>query len=143
MVVFATPNWAAGHAMQRLLIITAVVMAISAVGIFLGARLVRRGSTTMGWLVLLVGCLIPVVCYFARPQVVPLENGTHPLGSDPSNKITEGMARDEVRTILGPPHQRNRANDRETWIYWSNSFAGNRFDVEFGPDGRVTRTHGN
>ncbi len=45
MVIFATPDWAAGHSLQRLLIVWAVVLAISAVGIILGARSLRCKSS--------------------------------------------------------------------------------------------------
>ena len=52
------------------------------------------------------------------------------------------MTSDEVRAILGPPHQRKRSHDRETWIYWIDLYGGHLVGVDFGPDGRVTRTYG-
>ncbi len=147
MIVFAAANWAAGYALQRLLIISAVILAVSAVGVILGARLLRSKSSTArkctGGLLLLGSCLLPIFCYFARPDAVRLDNGTHPLGSYPGNKIREGMSGDEVKAILGPPHQRNKNNDRETWIYWTESYGGYWVGVDFGPDGRVTNLYGN
>ena len=71
MITLATAHWAVGYAMQRLLIISAVVLAISAIGVFLGARLLGRGSAKLGWLLLVMGCLLPFFSYFARPRYSP------------------------------------------------------------------------
>ena len=122
MVIFATPDWAAGYVAECLLIISAVVLVISAVGIVLGVGLLRSQSSTgikfAGGLLLLGSCLFPFFCYFATPRAeVRLENGTHPLGSYPNGKIQEGMSCDEVKAILGPPQQRDKYKDQETWIY--------------------------
>ena len=143
MITFASPNWAAGDAMQRLLIFSAVVMAISVVGIILGVRVLRHGSAKLGWVLVLMGCLLPIFCYYAAHHTIRLDNGTHRLGSYPGDKIKVGMSGDEVKAILGPPHQRQKDIDRETWIYWSDSYGGYRFGVEFGADGHVTGTYGN
>jgi outer membrane protein assembly factor BamE (lipoprotein component of BamABCDE complex) len=148
MVIFATPDWAAGYVMQRLLIISAVVLAISAIGILLGVRLLSgklsTGRKFAGGLLLLGGCLFPFICYFATtPAEVRLENGTHPLESYPSGKIQQGMSRDDVKAILGPPQQRDANHDRETWMYLIDPYGEHWFGVDFGPDGRVTHTYGN
>ncbi len=147
MVIFATPNWAAGHVGQWLLIISTVVLAISAIGILLGVRLLSdklsTGRRFAGGLLLLGGCLFPFFCYFAAPHAeVRLENGTHPLGSYPNGKIQEGMSRDDVKAILGPPQQRGKYKDRETWMYLIDPYGEHWFDVDFGPDGHVTNTYG-
>ena len=132
-----------GSAMQRLLIVSAVVLANIAVAVILGVLLLRRGSTKLGRLLVLVGCLLPLCCYLARPNAVPSENGSHPIEIDRRNKVREGMSGDEVRAILGPPHQRKRSNDRETWIYWIDTYGGSWVGVDFGADGRVTKMYGN
>jgi len=143
MVILATPDWTAGHALQRLLIVWAVVLAISAVGIILGARLLRGkssvGKRCAGCLLLLVSCLLPIFCY--STHLVGYDK--RPLGSSASKQIMEGMSGDEVKAILGMPHQRNKNNDGETWIYWIDSYDGYRFGVNFGPNGRVTDMYGN
>ena len=146
MGIFATANWAAGYAMSCLLIVSAVVLAISVVGIILGARLLRStspaGRRCGRGLLLLVACLLAICCYVARPQAVRLQNGTHPLGIYPSNKIQEGMSREDVEAILGPPYQRDEYNDRETWSYLVDPHGERFFFVDFGPDGRATSTYG-
>src|SRR3954465_4149577 len=56
-------------------------------------------------------------------------------------KIKNGMTRDEVRSLLGPPH--GRGDDRQDaidWTYRCDFFGGTRFRVHFGPDSRVTST---
>ena len=54
-------------------------------------------------------------------------------------KIKNGMTRDEVRSLLGPPHGRD--DDSQGAIYWTyrcDFFGGTLFRVHFGPDDRVT-----
>jgi outer membrane protein assembly factor BamE (lipoprotein component of BamABCDE complex) len=56
-------------------------------------------------------------------------------------KIRNGMTKDEVRSLLGPPH--GRGDDRQDtidWTYRCDFFGSTRFRVHFGPDGRVTST---
>ena len=72
-----------------------------------------------------------------------MEYGNYPLGSYPNGKITEGMTRDEVSAVLGSPHERFTSDDEESWYYWIDSFGIGYFCVRFGPEGRVTGTHGN
>ena len=144
MVIFATPTW--GYAMHWPLIVVAAVLAISLVGIVLGVRLLGSkafaGRKFGGCVLLLVGCLLIIWCYSAWPNTIPLENGTHPIGSYPNNKILEGMSRDEVKATLGLPFRREEYNDQETWIYLIDSYGDCWFGVSFGPDGRVDHTYG-
>ena len=137
MVIFATPDWAAGNAMQHLLIISAAILAISVGGAVLGVKLLRSKSSAgrkfAGCLLLLRSGLLPFFCYFSAPHAeVRLENGTHLLGSYPSGKIKEGMSRDDVKAISGPPQQNNANNDRETWIYLIDPHGEYWFGVDFG-----------
>jgi hypothetical protein len=152
---FATPNFAAGGTIFRFVLIAwvdgtgmmfvlavwAVVLACFVVGIIFGARLLRRGSAMLGWLLVLVSCLLPIFCYVAPPHLFRLAYGSYPLGDrDPSlcGGIKEGMSRDEVQAILGPPHRRSlNANREETWTYFWEWYGVGFYAVKFGPDGRV------
>jgi len=58
----------------------------------------------------LVSCLLPIFCY--STHIVGYDK--RPLGSSASKQIMEGMSVDEVKAILGPPHQRNKNTDGET-----------------------------
>jgi hypothetical protein len=51
-------------------------------------------------------------------------------------KIKEGMTRDEVRSLLGEPHEAHVFGD--CWLYWEGwPSSGSLLHVHFGPDGRV------
>ena len=132
---------------MRLLTISAVLLTISVVGIVLAVRLLRSkspaGRTFAGCLFLLAGCLLTSCYYLPWPQPLPMKNGTHPLGSYPSNKIQKGMFPDEVKAILGPPYEREKDNDRESWTYLIDPYGDYWFGVDFGPDRQVTSTYGN
>jgi hypothetical protein len=144
MVIFATPDFGAGGIIFMFVLIAwAVVLAISVGGIILGTRLLRRGTSKLGWMLVLASCFLPVFCYVAPPYLFRLEYGNYPLGSYPNNKIEEGMSQDEVVAILGPPHRRYEQNGNECWQYYIDSFDIRWFGVDFGPDGRVTHTYGN
>jgi outer membrane protein assembly factor BamE (lipoprotein component of BamABCDE complex) len=51
--------------------------------------------------------------------------------------IKVGMARDEVRSLLGEPYLTGACGGDE-WDYKCNPAGGARFRVFFGPDNRVT-----
>jgi hypothetical protein len=53
------------------------------------------------------------------------------------------MSTDDVLSILGSPHERSKEGEDEHWYYWIDSFGLYYFGVHFGPDGRVSFTHGN
>jgi hypothetical protein len=147
MVIFASPDWGGAALGNLLLMIASVaILSLAAVGIILGIKLLKRGSSarkTLGVLLLLVSGLFPVFCFVAPPYIVRLECGNYPIGSYPNGKIQEGMSFHEVEAILGSPHQRDQLGGREQWIYWIDSFGIYYFGVDFGPDGHVTHTYGN
>jgi hypothetical protein len=126
----------------------AVVVMLSAGGVLCGAQLLcrkaSRAKKVAGGALLLVSCIVPIFCYYAPPYVVRLKYGSYPLGSQPRHRIKEGMSNCEVMTILGQPQQHfKEASDRETWVYWIDSYGAHKFAVDFGPDERVTNTYGN
>jgi hypothetical protein len=148
MVIFATPDFGtSGIIVLFRLIAWVFVLAICVGGIILGARLLRRGSLTLGWLLLLVSCFLPIFCYVAPPHLFRWAYGSYPLEDRDHcryGEIKVGMPSDEVQAILGPPHHRWKYGDgRETWNYKWEWYGAGFFDVEFGPDGRVDRTCGN
>lgn len=139
MVIFAQMDFgASGYGVLLMLIAWVVVMAISAGGIILGTRLLRRSSSKLGWMLVLVSCFLPIFCYVAPPHLFRLTYGSYPLERRPSyNKIEEGMSGDEVVAILGPPHERQRINGQENWYYRLDSFGIDSYCVTFGADRRV------
>jgi hypothetical protein len=50
-------------------------------------------------------------------------------------KIKNGMTRDEVRSVLGAPHQGGG-----TWLYWGTRLRGRVLRVHFGDDDYVSST---
>jgi hypothetical protein len=146
-MIFATPDFgASGAIVLCLLLAWAIVLVLVAVGIACGLRLLKNGSArarTWGGLLVLLSGLVPLSCCLLPPHAVRIAYGNYPLGSYPSNKIQEGMTKKEVLAILGPPHERFEEHDGESWYYWIDSFDISYFAVRFGPDGRVTGTHGN
>lgn len=50
------------------------------------------------------------------------------------SKIKTGMTKDEVRSVLGRPHE----DEGDEWIYWETRFADAKLLVRFGDDNRVT-----
>jgi hypothetical protein len=53
------------------------------------------------------------------------------------------MSTDEVKALLGTPHERYKQGEEESWYYWIDSFDAGWFGVRFGPDGRVLSKYGN
>jgi hypothetical protein len=147
MILFATPDFGASFIISIfLLIIFAVILFVAGIGIFYGSKLLKSekaGRRKNGGLLIMISIFIPLFCLLAPPHLVRLTYGNYPIGSYPSDKIHKGMTFDEVESALGPPHQRTSESDRETWIYWIDSFAINYCGVDFGPDRRVSAIYGN
>ena len=149
MGIFAAPEFGvSGIIVVIVLIVWAVIVLLAVGGVLFGAQLLwhksSRAKRVAGGLLLVVSCLLPVVCYFAPPYIVRLEYGNYPIGSYARSRIREGMSGNEVLMLLGPPQKRFReAADRETWIYWMDSYGAHWFGVDFGPDEHVTDTFGN
>ena len=146
-MLFATPDFGAGATVSGLLCLAwAVVFVLIALGIGWGSKLLRSESPKArmsGLLIVLVSGMVPVSCCLGPPHAVRIVYGNYPLGSYPNGKIKEGMTKDEVAAILGSPHERFIRADEESWYYWLDSFGIGYFGVRFGPEGRVTGTHGN
>jgi|SRR5579872_1358766 len=150
MPVFATPDFGTGGGIACcVLFVWGIALALVIVGIVRGARLLKTGvpqDRKRGILLILVCATLPAFCYFGPPYFDRVVYGNFPIGSYEigKNKIKEGMSKEEVESLLGPPHERNdRSDGSASWYYWIDSFGINWFGVQFGTDGRVTSTHGN
>jgi hypothetical protein len=147
-MIFATPDFGASAGISCcVFFVWAVVLVGVSFGIGWGVRLLKNQSLKVrraGLLLVVASGLVPFLCCFGPPQVIRLVYGNYPIGSYPSNKINEGISEDEVLEILGRPHERiKRGDDGERWYYWIDSFGISWVCVRFGPEGRVTGTHGN
>jgi hypothetical protein len=145
MSLFATDFGAGSTFVFFLLIAWLVLLVLAAIGSIQGVRLLIRGSPRVriyGLLLALGSLLIPLSCYFGPAQIFKLVYGSYPLGEYPTGKITPGMTTDQVLGILGPPHQRDKRDKGEEWIYDLDSWGIGYFGIDFGPDGRVTHTGG-
>jgi hypothetical protein len=122
------------------------VLGIGAVGIVRGVILLRRPPPrrrSSGILYIVAGVLLPVSCCGGPSVLFRLYHDTPPLGSYPNGVVREGMSSDEVRALLGNPHQVNdRYPQQVTWLYWLDAIGLNWFTVIFGPDGKVAHTGG-
>jgi hypothetical protein len=146
-MIFATPDFGASAAIASIVGLAWLVIIVCAIGgTAWGVRRLRSGepkSRKSGTLLVVVSLLIPFLCCFGPSQAIRIIYGNYPLGSYPNNKIQEGMSQDEVVAILGTPHERHGRADGEGWYYWIDSLGILYFGVQFGPDRKVTSTHGN
>jgi hypothetical protein len=148
MTIFATPDFgAAGAIALVLLVVWAVVLAFVVLGIRRRGQKFRSESPAdhKCGLLLLLGCaVVPLLCWQGPPHAVRLAYGNYPLGRYPNRLIEEGTLSDEVRRILGGPHERVAGYEgTESRYYWIDSFGARYFGVQFDSNGRVTGTHGN
>lgn len=144
MVLFATPDFgASGVLVLFVLIAWAIVLAFVGIGVVCGSKIAAQGRRAMGFVCVGISLVVPLMCCFGPPHAIRLMYGNYPLGRYPNGVISEGMTPDDVIARLGTPHERTQRNDRESWYYWLDSFGIGYFGVNFGPDGRVTGTHGN
>jgi outer membrane protein assembly factor BamE (lipoprotein component of BamABCDE complex) len=124
-----------------------MVVAITVLGIIRGLGLLSDESSARrrrGLLYLVASVLLPLCCWIGPSQVVRLEYGNYPIGEDSQkDRIREGMTMDEVTSMLGTPHERHSEAGKELWFYWMDAYSIFWFAVDFGPDGRVTKTYGN
>jgi hypothetical protein len=123
------------------------VLGISVAGIARGVVILRGPPPTRRWsgvVLIFAGALLPVCCCSGPSVLFRLHHETPPLGRYPNSVVKEGMSPDEVRTLLGAPHQVNdRDPERVTWLYWLDPVELGWFMVTFGADGKVDHTGGN
>jgi hypothetical protein len=107
--------------------------------VLIGAKLFRRLLLMAG----LAGtcclscCLLPSIAF-------RLEYGRPPLAEEKYDTSLEtvkpGMTFDEVRAVLGEPHEKypsSRDDEGEVWLYWTDSIKLGYLGVQFSKEGRV------
>ncbi len=145
-MIFASPDFGASGSVVLMLLAAWLLLAGVVVGAVIAVQLLRRDSTgsKIGGALLLSACvLLPLTCCVGPPYFVRVVYGNYPLGQYPNGVVREGMTGDEVRALLGSPHERYVHDREETWFYWLDSFDIHWFGVFYGPDGRVKSTSGN
>jgi SmpA / OmlA family len=131
------------------LFVWASALVLVTIGSGRGARLLKTGvpeDRKRGILLILECAMLPLFCYFGPPYFDRVVYGNFPIGSYEAGKkkIKEGMTKEQVESLLGPPHGRSdRSDGSASWYYWIDSFGIAWFGVQFGTDGRVTGAHGN
>jgi hypothetical protein len=147
MSIFATPDFgASGVIACFILCVWGTVWLLVLIGILVARKWLRLGTVrARRWAValLLLSASLPLCCCLGPDHLVRIVYGNYPLGRYPNGVIEKGMTPDEVLSKLGPPHSRNRNGDGESWYYMLDAYDMFYFGVIFGPDGRVTGTHGN
>lgn len=146
-MLIATPDFgASGIIVLFVLAGWLVLLLLIGMGIFFGARMCRSKSMrskTVGRILIIVSVLAPVAAAVAPPFVFRLAYGGYPIGHYPSDKIKGGMSSSEVTAILGPPHERYKRGNEETYLYYLDSFGVHYCGVIVGSDGTVDHLHGN
>ena len=146
-MIFATPDFGTGAALSLCLaIVYATVFGLVVVGVLWRTRLLEKSLPTarkFGVFLMLACGVAPLFCCLAPPIAVRIVYGNYPIGRYPNKEIQDGMSADEVQATLGRAHERCTQHDGEQWYYWIDAYGIRWFCVRFGPEGRVTGTHGN
>ena len=146
-MLFASPDFGAGAAVMQILCgIGLFVFGVAAVAVVRGVILIRRPPPNRRWpgvVLIVAGVLLPISCCSAPSVLFRLNHNTPPLGRYPNGVIQKGMSPDQVRQLLGTPHQVNdRDPARVTWLYWLDPIELGWFMVTFGEDSKVDHTGG-
>jgi hypothetical protein len=144
MTMLATDFGASGAIILMVLIAWITVLLIVGVGVWHGSRLLKAESPASwksGRIVLLLSALLPLLCCVGPPISTRIIYGNFPIRANADNQVREGMTMDEVRSLLGTPHDRSETQDGEWWYYWYDSFSIAYVCIHFGPEGRVTGRH--
>ncbi len=149
MTVLAFAAVGAGAAACFWLVVAVVTFVLVLAGAARGVGLVRRQSRQSrraGAALLAVCAVVPLACCVGPSLLFRLEHGRFPLGAIPGYEVREAMERDrlttdEVIARFGLPHQRDKFDDGEDWLYATDALGmSDFFLVQFGPDGRVKHT---
>jgi hypothetical protein len=144
MTIFATDFGASAGIAAIVCSAWAVVLLVVGIGVWRGSRLLDSDSPSSrksGRLVLLLTASLPLFCCVGPPLSIRFATGNFPISANADDRVHEGMTMDEVRTLLGTPHDRNESQDGEWWYYYTDSFSINFVCIHFGSDGRVTGRH--
>ena len=117
-----------------------LVLLIVCIGVWRGCKLLHtesRANRNSGRTLLLLTALLPLFCCAAPPLSVRVLYGNFPVMQGAVDQVQQGMSADEVRSLLGTPHERRESEFGQLWHYWTDSFGTRVLYVDFGPDGRV------
>jgi hypothetical protein len=82
--------------------------------------------------------LVPIVCFAVLVAMGWWCMAAPALPPDKMAAVNQGMTREEVQSLLGPPQSESRESDgSETWMYHRRTWA--MFLVAFSPEGHVVR----
>src|SRR5262249_33960499 len=95
--------------------------------------------TPRRWLVVVSLFLASVLsCCFPPNVVVRIYYGNWPIGDPNKYKYGPGMTQEQIRSVLGSPHVRDRYEDgSERWCYYCDAFGMNIVSILFDRDGIV------
>jgi hypothetical protein len=145
-MIFAAPDFGAGRMVLLILLgIWLAILAASVLSLLRGVLLLRRPSTRKwtGVLLILTGLLLAWCCCSGPSVLFRLHHDTPPLGHYPNGVVKVGMSPDEVRSLLGAPHQIDDSDSRRVkWLYWLDAIELDWFMVTFDPDDKVDHTGG-
>lgn len=122
------------------LFVWAMVLCFAGIGFLWSCRF--RDTDSPGWrnvriTVMVLSGLIPLSCCVLPPVWFRTQFGSFPTGNI-SSKVHKGMTKEEVLTVLGPPHRQYPDDEPQGWYYYNDSYGLSAESVWFGPDGRVT-----
>ncbi len=133
-MLFATPDFGAGATVFGFIIIVGLVtVAITVVGILWAMALLKRGSRTAKscGLFLLVVSVLPVTYCLAPNILARWKYGRFLLLTDPSVSIAKGMSMEEVKAIVGDPHEHFPGYQGESWFYYVAPFGFGWWGIDF------------
>jgi SmpA / OmlA family len=143
-MLFASPGMGPpGWVVIGVALFCLTVLGLSLLGIATGITLLMRPIADrqrlkgIAWLA--AGVLLPLGCCVTPEVQFRLTHRTPPIGSTAGNAIRPGMNADEVRAILGEPHEVLGPSKTDTWHYHESSLAGHFF-VSFDANGVVVKT---
>src|SRR5262245_22418405 len=135
-MLFASPDFGAGATVMGVICgIGFVVLVVGIIAVVRGLILITRQPPDYRWrglVFILAGVLLPISCCSAPSIMFRVNHDTPPLGSYPNGVIQEGMTPDDVRGLLGNPHQVYEQDpQRVTWLYWIDRYEIGWFMVTF------------
>lgn len=144
-MILASPDFGAGGALLLLLAIAWVIIGAFSMSCFLLGLKWSETETPKARkfkkFLLLLSVGIPLGCYFAPRLVFRCVHGRYPLwrhpSSDTQDRVTAGMSKADVASLLGDPHE-ERSGPQDRWIYYIDSLGSISYVVYFDGEGLVT-----
>ena len=74
-------------------------------------------------------------CCYLPNLAVRIGYGNWPIGNPNKYHYVKGMSQEEIRLILGSPHERYSNDDGESWHYYCDAFGIAIVGLQFDHDG--------